>query len=223
MDAQHLHVVGPEVMGQKRRDVGGARIHIHRDHRDQHQDRAEEGVEEELERRVDAFLAAPDADDQEHRDQPCLEEQVEQHQIQRAEHAQHQRFQHQEGDHVFLDAGFHLPAGGDGQRHQEGGQHHEQDRDAIDAHLVFQAEDPVVFFDELKAGIGGIEAEQHEKRHKERRRGGEQRQPFGVALRRRVIAAQEQRQDACRDRGDEGDDGEKVFHISSRPPRASSR
>jgi hypothetical protein len=30
-------------------DVGGARIHIHRDHRHQHQHRAEEGVEEELE------------------------------------------------------------------------------------------------------------------------------------------------------------------------------
>ena len=46
--------------------------------------------------------AAPDADDQEHRDQAGLEEQVEQHEIERREHADHQRFQHQEGDHVFL-------------------------------------------------------------------------------------------------------------------------
>jgi hypothetical protein len=41
--------LGAELVVQQRRDVGGARIDIHRHHRDQHQHRAEEGVEEELE------------------------------------------------------------------------------------------------------------------------------------------------------------------------------
>jgi hypothetical protein len=67
-------------------------VQIHRNHRHQHQDGPKEGVKEELERGIDAVLTAPDADDQEHRDQTGFEEQVEQHQIQRAEHAQHQAF-----------------------------------------------------------------------------------------------------------------------------------
>ncbi len=138
-----LKSLGLEGDGHQRRNIGRARIDEHRDHRDQHQHRAKEGIKEELERCIDPVLAAPDADDQEHRDQTGLEEQVEQHQIKRQEHAQHQRFQHQEGDHVFLDAGFHIPAGGDDQRHQEGGQHHEQDRNPVDTHLVVQAQQPV--------------------------------------------------------------------------------
>ena len=51
---------------------------IDREDRQQHQHRAEQRVEEELEGRVDAPRAAPDADDQEHRDQHALEEDVEQ-------------------------------------------------------------------------------------------------------------------------------------------------
>ena len=34
---------------------------------------------------------------------------------------------------------------------------------------------------------------------------------------------QEKREDGCGHRRNEGDDGEEVFHISARPPRASSR
>jgi hypothetical protein len=56
---------------QQRLDIRGARVGEHRHHGHQHQHRAEEGVEEELEARIDAVLAAPDADDQEHRDQPA--------------------------------------------------------------------------------------------------------------------------------------------------------
>ena len=59
------------------------------DHRGQHQDAAEGGVEHELERRVDAPLAAPDADDQEHRDQHRFPEHVEQEQVLRHEGSQH--------------------------------------------------------------------------------------------------------------------------------------
>src|SRR5271166_6020334 len=44
----------------------------------QHQHRAEQRVEEELERGIDAALPAPDADDQVHRDQHGLEEHIEQ-------------------------------------------------------------------------------------------------------------------------------------------------
>ena len=64
----------------------------------------EQGVEEELEARVDAPRPAPYADDQEHRNEAALEEQVEQDQIERREGADHQGLERQERDHVFLDA-----------------------------------------------------------------------------------------------------------------------
>ena len=88
--------------------------------RDQHQHRADQRVEEELEGRVDPARTTPDADDQEHRDQHGFEEHVEQHQIQRDEGADHQRFEHQKGDHVFLDPGLHrAPGREDAQRRQQ--------------------------------------------------------------------------------------------------------
>ena len=59
------------------------------DHRRQHQDAAERRVEHELDRRVDAPLAAPDADEQEHRDQHRFPEDVEQEQVLREERAHH--------------------------------------------------------------------------------------------------------------------------------------
>ena len=203
---------GGEVVRHQRGNVGGARIDVHRDERDQHQDRAEEGVEEELERRVDPPLAAPDPDDEEHRDQPRLEEEIEEHEVERAEHAEHQRLQHQERDHVFLDAGLHRPAGGDGQRHEEGREQDEEDRNAVHAHLVVQARDPVEILDELEAGVGRIEPGQQEQRHEERRPGRDQRDPLGVLPRRGIIPPQEQREDRRRDGGNEGDDGQQVLH-----------
>jgi hypothetical protein len=101
-----------------------ARLARHPQHRDQHQHRAEQRVEEELVARVDAVHAAPDADDEIHRDQAGLEEDVEQEQILRREHADHQRFHEQERGHIFADALFdRVPAGENADRHQEYGQH----------------------------------------------------------------------------------------------------
>src|SRR3546814_3925253 len=85
-------------MGQQGRNVGGAGIVVHGEDRQQHQHRAGERIEEELEGRVDAPPAAPDADDEEHRNQHALEEDIEDHQVERAEHADHQRLEHEEGD-----------------------------------------------------------------------------------------------------------------------------
>ncbi|MPL74842.1 hypothetical protein SDC9_20661 [bioreactor metagenome] len=212
VEAQHREAVGRELVGQQRDDVGGARIHVHRDHRHQHQHRAEEGVEEELEGRVDPVRPAPDADDQEHRDQRGFEEQVEQHQIQRGEHTDHQPLEREEGDHVFLDPLLDVPGRGDGQRHHEGGKQHEQDRDPVDAHLVLQAHDPVALFEELEAGVRGIKATKQEQRDQERCRGDQQRRPFRIAVRRGRSALQHQRQDRRRYQGSERDDGKKVFH-----------
>ena len=103
----------------QRRNVGRAGVPVQRHDRQQHQHRAEQRVEEELEAGIDPARAAPDADDQEHRDQAAFEEQIEQHEVERREGADHQRFQHQERHHVF--AHPHLdrfPARQDAERHQ---------------------------------------------------------------------------------------------------------
>ena len=64
-------------------------------HGDQDEDRAEEGVEQELDRRVLAVRAAPDGDQEVHRQQHHLEEHVEQEQVERDEDAHHARGQQQ--------------------------------------------------------------------------------------------------------------------------------
>ena len=51
-----------------------------------------------------------------------------------------------------------FPAGGDAERHQAGGQHHEQHGNAVHAHVIGDAAaQPVGFLDQLEAGIVGIE------------------------------------------------------------------
>ncbi len=98
-----LHV-GRELGRHQRGDVGRAGVPVHRHDGEQHQHRAEQRIEEELEGGVDPVLAAPDADDQEHRDEAALEEDVEQHEIERTEDADHERLEHEESDHVLFDA-----------------------------------------------------------------------------------------------------------------------
>ena len=94
-----------ELEGQQGRNVRGAGGPVHRHDGEQHQHGAEQRVEEELEARIDAPLAAPDADDEEHRNEARLEEQVEQHEIEGAEHADHRGLEDQEGDEIFLHPG----------------------------------------------------------------------------------------------------------------------
>ena len=203
-----LHVAR-EGVAQQHGDVGGAGLPVHRHDGEQHQHRAEQRVEEELEARVDPARAAPDADDQEHRDQAALEEQVEQHEVERREDADHQRLEHQERDHVFLDARLdRAPARGDAERHQDGGEDHEQQRDAVDAHVVgAEAAEPGALLDELELGRAGVEAPDQDQRHREGDERGPERDPAGVALAGLVVAAQHQDEQRA-DQRQEGGDGE---------------
>ena len=90
-----------------------------------------------LMRRVDAPLAAPDADHQEHRDQHRLPEQVEQEQVLRDEGAQHRELDQEhhrvEELHVLRDR---AEGAGHDQRPEERGQQHQQDVVAVEADLV---------------------------------------------------------------------------------------
>ncbi|MPN35394.1 hypothetical protein SDC9_182892 [bioreactor metagenome] len=58
-----------------------ARLGVQIDQSDQREQRAHQGVQEELEGRVDLVRTTPDTDDQIHRDQSRFEEHVEQHAV----------------------------------------------------------------------------------------------------------------------------------------------
>ena len=173
---------GREAVGEQRRDVGGAGLPIDRHDGEQHQQRAGERVEEELEARIDAARTAPDADDEEHRDQAALEEQIEQHEVEAREHADHQRLEHEEGDHIFLHPRRdRLPARQDAERHQQRGEEHEGQGDAVDAHMEVDRPEPGALLDELELRRGGIEVAPQQQRQREGDERGPQRDEAGVA------------------------------------------
>ena len=121
--------------------------------RHEHQQRPDERVQDELDRRVDAVRAAPDPDDQVHRDEHDLPEDVEEERVEGEEHAQHPDLEDQERDHVFLDPGLDRgEAREDADPRQGRRQDDEGERQPVDAELVLDAEerDPVVLLDELE-------------------------------------------------------------------------
>ena len=148
----------------------------HEDHCDQHQHRAQQGVEEEFHRRINTVGSTPDTDHQKHRDQATFKEDVEHHQIERGEHADHHRFQQQEGDHVVGDAFLDCARSQNTDRHQGRGQHDKQDRNPVHAHAIAQTDtfQPGHFMDKLEAGIGAVEISEHEQRTNQRNHGRRQ-------------------------------------------------
>ena len=152
---------------------GGVVLHVEVEDRHQHQQRADQRVDHELDRRVEPPLAAPDPDDEVHRDQHQLPEDVEDEQVQRDEGADHAGLEHQHGDDELAHADV---ADADGlrrqqrQRHQEGRQQHQPQRDAVDAQVEADAErlDPDLVDLQLEPGLRGVEVAQDEQRHQER-------------------------------------------------------
>jgi hypothetical protein len=130
------------------------------DDRDQHQHAAGHGVEDELDRGVDALVVAPDADQEIHRDQDEVPEDVEQEDVEGAEHADHRRLEQQHEDreflHLLLDA---VPRRQERNRRQEAGQHQQHEAETVDAEVILDAElrNPRRTFNELefwRAGRG---------------------------------------------------------------------
>ena len=178
-----------------------ARLVVEVDQRHQHQQRAGERVEEELERRVDAARPAPDADDEVHRDQRRLEEDVEQQAVEGAEHADQEAREDQERAHVLVDAlGDHLPRRDDDDHGDEGREQDEPDREAVDAEQVpdVEAADPGLALGELHRRAGGVEAGDQRDRDQEARQRGDQR---GPAHRLGAVVAAEGEQEHAREDG----------------------
>ncbi len=77
-------------------------LEVKNDDADQEQEAARQGVEEELERRINPAIAAPDPDDQVHRDQHRLPADIEQKKVERREYTQHQGLHGEQADHELL-------------------------------------------------------------------------------------------------------------------------
>ncbi len=154
-----------------------AREEIDSDDRQQHRDASDECVQEELDRRVFPPRAAPDADQEVHRHEADLPEDVEKEEVERDEHAQHPHFEREEEGEVFLRPLVDDPRVDDRQRGQQCGQEDERYADAIDAEEVVDVErlDPRHFLDELHAGYGRIVAGPQDDRENQGRQAEDQR------------------------------------------------
>ena len=167
-----------EIMCRKHTDIGAADFADHVDHRDEHQHRAEQRVEEEFVAGVDAPRPAPDPDDQEHRDQPGFEKHIEQEDVARRKGADHQRFHDQERRHIFGNALLNaFPTGEDAQRHQENTEQYQHQGDTIDTKVPRQIGfEQRQIFNELERRPGIVEALPEHQAENELDDSGDQRQ-----------------------------------------------
>ncbi len=125
---------------------------------DQHQQAARHGVNDELERRVNTPGAAPYADKKIHRHQHDFPKNVKQEKVQRHERAEHAGLQEQHENQIFLELLMHRPGRQNGNGHEQGGEQHQKQADAVDADNVFDAEGrhPGDAFDELHRAVSRI-------------------------------------------------------------------
>ncbi len=135
--------------------VEAAGLQVERDHTHEHEHRAEQRVEEELDRRVLPARTAPLGDQEVHGDEHELPEHVEQHEVERDEHAVHAHLQQQQHREVERRLLVDLPACDDREQGEQRREEHERHRDAVDAHVVLDARlrHPGELLDELHRGV----------------------------------------------------------------------
>ena len=149
-------------------------------------DRAEEGVEQELDRRVFPVLAPPDGDQEVHRQQHHLEEDVEEEQVERQEDPHHARRQQQVEREVALDLLLDVPRRQAGQDAHQAGQDDQAEADPVQAQVVLDVEvgDPGVADDQVVDGVARLGARGRPGPGERGRRQGVIRGAFGQRRRR---------------------------------------
>ena len=147
---------------------------------DQHQEASDDGVEDELHSGVDAPRAAPDSDQEVHRDQHDFPEHVEENQVERGEDTDHPRLEDEEQRHV----GLHLlrdgrEGGEDRDGREQGRQEDEEHAHAVDAEVVLDAEarHPRRLLHELHAALSRVEHGEERQRGDEGQDRHEERDP----------------------------------------------
>ena len=160
-------------------------VKIEHDNGHEQQDAPGQGIQEKLDGRVHAIGAAPNPDQQIHGNQHGFPEHVEQHEVQRDEHAQRGGFHHEQADHEFPDARLDRgPGYQDAERRQQGGQQHQGQADPIHAHCVVDGgrRNPLVHFHELHGRRGFIEQDPERQRDQEHQRRDPQGHPLGQSF-----------------------------------------
>ena len=174
----------------------------------EHEQAADEAVDEELHRRVRPVRTAVAPDEEVDGDEHDLEEDVEQEHVGGGEDADHQRLEHQDQREVALDASTVLdvvPAGQDRHRDQRRRQCHQHQADAVDAHGVGDAEgrDPWIVLDELEGRGGvGVELQAHDDGEYERREGEHE---SGLLDQPDIVARQDEEHEGAEERHDAQD------------------
>ena len=174
-------------VGEQERALGAAAcgVDVKRDDRHQHQQPAEQAVEQELHRRVLALADTEAPDHEIHRDQHRLEEDVEEEDIGGHEDTDNHRLEHKQqrevGLHTALGAVSVVPRSEDHDRHQHDGHQDQDERDAVHTDRVMHTElrNPVVYLGELELRTVRLEAQRHHNRDRQRREREHQREPFG--------------------------------------------
>ena len=173
---------GHQVEGGRGRPGGGLVEEDQGQDADQQERGSEQGVDEELERRVDPVLVAPPCDHEVHRHQRELEEHEEDEEVEGQEAAQAAGLQHQHPGHVGLDIAMDARSR-EGDREQHACQQHQEQRDAVDTELPADAEvaHPEMTGDELVAGLPRVELHrQHDGQHTRGHRPDQADQPGRV-------------------------------------------
>ena len=128
---------------------------VERQDAEQQENRAHQGVEEELDGGVELAAVSPNADDEIHRHQHDFPENVEEEEVERHEDAQHAGLEQHEHDVVFAHALLNgRPGGKHGNKAQHGSQHNQQEADAVDAQVEAGADgrNPFLVDFELETG-----------------------------------------------------------------------
>ena len=200
--------------GVVERPLTGEAMHDRGDDHDggEHQQRAYQRENHELDGSIHAALAAPDANDEVHRHQHQLPEHVEREHVEREKRPDHAGFQHQHGGH---EAAIPVAHEAGGLRRQQGHQDHQgrqkrqPQRDPVDSQVKTNAErgHPLPVGLHLEARLGCIEGSQHEERLRE---GGKRHRNTVTAHQARTIARQKQRHGGAnqRQQGCEGKTGQ---------------
>ena len=231
---QHLgaqrDVAGGDLLGQGLEVEGlGPGDPVEGQEGDQHEGRAEQGVEEELDGGVEPVLAAPHPDHEVHRQQHDLEEHEEQDQVLGHEGAEHAGVEHQHQDEERLGvAGIRdvVPRVDDDQRGDQQGQGHQRERDPVEADRepgVDHLDPPAVDQELQLLGLVVVEVLQEQHAHHGRAQAGDQ----GDELVGLLLLARDHHHDGDPDEGEEDHQGDapviqKVGHATdpwiSRPP-----
>ncbi len=106
---------------------GGLIVEVEPEDGDQHQQRAEHRKEHKLDGGIDATRAAPDPDEEIHRDQHHFPEDVEEEQVEGAEDADHAGREEEHRNEIPLHVdGDAVPGGDHAQNGKDGGQDDQQ-------------------------------------------------------------------------------------------------